>query len=409
MHRSSQRQDYSGQGPKALGDAMAEDRRSDEYEASRESGAEETSFSRPPILAGYVFEPKEAYKAREDGRLLSVRLELDSPCALKCSYCRRSTARCGQESMPYERLVDVVREAHSLGAVSIVIIGGGEPTSYPRFADLVDVIHCLGLVPVVFTNCLDVTSKLARFLYQRRASVVAKLDSLRDDVQDELTGVPGSAVRMRRGLENLLAAGFSEANDSHGLRLGASFVACRSNMDEISDIFRFCRSYAMFPNMELFTSVVRSKRLLGGRGLSWDEIRRVKLRLLKIDRQEYGYDWLPFAPLTTGGCLQHMFSLYVTFTGDVRPCAPVGFDEHPNLLSSGTYPHNVSRRSLRAIHEDPLFRYVRDVGSDLEGRCSGCEHGVECVGCRGYAYSLGVMEGKGPLEALRGECKRCFR
>ncbi len=91
----------------------------------------------------------------------------------------------------------------------------------------------------------------------------------------------------------------------------------------------------------------------------------------------------------------------------MRPCAPTKFDEHPSLKNDGLYPHNVRTRPLKDIYEDPLFRYVRHIESHLEGRCGGCEHLNQCIGCRGYSYAVGVNEGKDPYSALKGECLQC--
>ncbi len=93
----------------------------------------------------------------------------------------------------------------------------------------------------------------------------------------------------------------------------------------------------------------------------------------------------------------------------MRPCAPTKFDEHPALKTDGSCPHNVRRRPLKDIYEDPLFLYVRHIERHLEGKCGGCEHLNQCIGCRGCSYAVGVSEGKDPYSALKGECLQCFR
>lgn len=66
-------------------------------------------------------------------------------------------------------------------------------------------------------------------------------------------------------------------------------------------------------------------------------------------------------------------------------------------------------RSLRDIYDDPLFRYVREIDRHLEGKCGGCEHLNQCIGCRGYSYAVGVNEGNDPRSALAGECLQCSK
>jgi len=130
---------------------------------------------------------------------------------------------------------------------------------------------------------------------------------------------------------------------------------------------------------------------------------------IKIDRKYYGYDWLPYTPITASGCLQHLYSLYINIEGNVRPCAPTKLDEHPAFKIDGEYPYNVNRMSLKEIYDSDLFTFVRNIDRVLEGRCGNCEYREECIGCRGYAYSIGINNGADPLEALRMECQQCFK
>ena len=377
---------------------------------SRHEGWPDPSpFDRPPLLVGYTYDPLDARRARDEGRLLAIRLETNRSCNLRCRYCYAESGGHLENELSYETLTTVVLQAKELGAHSVVVIGGGEPTIYPRFRELISLIHSLDMIPVIFTNAVTMTMELAQFLYSRNASVMGKLDSLRPEVQDFLAGQRGAFDRIQRGLQNMIEAGFTRVEDPHRLRLGVSFVTNSLNLGEVEEIWRFCRERNIFPNMEILTPTGRARHELPDFGVSQEAIRDYKLRLLEIDRGCYGYDWLPYTPLAGSGCLQHLYSLYVTIEGNVRPCAPTKFDENPALRQDGIYPHSVLRRSLREVYEDPLFQYVRNIDRYLEGKCHDCEHLSECIGCRGYAYSVGVNEGKDPYAALRAECLQCFK
>ncbi|MEW6381618.1 MAG: radical SAM protein [bacterium] len=366
-------------------------------------------LSRPPVLAGYIYDPEEAYGARNSNRLLAIRLETSRSCNLRCRYCYAESGGHLEHELDFEDLTSVIRQAWELGADSVVVIGGGEPTLYPRFRDLIAYIHSLRIIPVIFTNTVTMTRELAEFLHDQGASVMGKLDSLRPEVQDYLAGQAGAFHQIQEGLNNLIEAGFTRTETPHRLRMGVSFVSGRLNVEEVEEIWHFCRQRRIFPNIEFLTPTGRARQELSQYILSPEEIKNYKLRLLEIDQDCYGHTWLPYTPLTASGCLQHLYSLYVTGEGNVRPCAPTKFDEHPDLEHKGTYPHNVRRRSLRKIYEDPLFQYVRNIDRYLEGKCRQCEHLNECIGCRGYTYSVGVNEGKDPCSALRAECLQCFK
>jgi radical SAM protein with 4Fe4S-binding SPASM domain len=256
---------------------------------------------------------------------------------------------------------------------------------------------------------MNISPQLAQFLQENDASIMGKCDSLHASVQDYLAGRTGAFGRIRAGLGRLVDAGFTEFRDPHRLRLGVSFVSCRMNLPEMEEIWHYCRENHIFPNMEVLTPTGRALQMLPDQYLTPEEIRDYKLRLLDLDRRWFGYDWLVYTPLIASGCLQHLYSLYITREGNVRPCAPTKFDEHPALRRDGVYPYNAFRRPLAEIYHDPLFRYVRTIDKRLEGKCRRCEHLDECIGCRGYAYAVGVNQGKGPLRALRSECQQCFR
>jgi MoaA/NifB/PqqE/SkfB family radical SAM enzyme len=365
-------------------------------------------LSPPPGLIGYTYKPEDAYRARDNGKLLAMRVETNTSCNLRCRYCYAQSGK-GSREADSGQLRNLILQGEGMGLKSVVVIGGGEPTLYSGFRDLISHIDSLGIIPVVFTNTLNMTGELARFLFGHHASVMGKLDSLRPPVQDFLAGRRGTYAMIREGLRHLMEAGFAEPHSSGELRLGVSFVCNRLNIDEIEPIWHFSRENHLFPNMEILTPTGRAKTNLAGNSLDRETIRTYKLRILDIDRTCYGYDWLPYTPLAGSGCLQHLYSLYITIDGSVRPCAPVKFDEHPGFRENGRYPYTIHRMPLREIFDSELFAYVRTIDRYLDGKCRDCPHHKECIGCRGYAYSVGVNRGMNPLDALRMECQQCFR
>lgn len=366
-------------------------------------------FLPPPVLRGYMYGAQEAHEARNLNRLLAIRLETNKSCNLRCRYCYAQSGEDSAKIVDFNILRRTVFEAKELGIKSVVVIGGGEPTLHPNFRELIEYIDSLGIIPMLFSNTILMTEELAEFLYEHNASVMGKLDSLNPEVQDYLAGREGASWEIRKGLENLLKAGFSKPAEPGKLRMGVSFVSNKMNLEEIEEIWHFCRQNNIFPNMEILTPTGRANDELEDKLLTPEEIKEYKLRLLEIDREYYGYDWLPYTPITASGCLQHLYSLYINIEGNVRPCAPTKLDEHPALKPNGEYPYNINKMSLREIYDSDLFTYVRNIDKVLEGRCGNCEHKEECIGCRGYAYSVGINKGIDPLKALRMECQQCFK
>jgi radical SAM protein with 4Fe4S-binding SPASM domain len=366
-------------------------------------------LSPPPVLRGYMYKAKEAFEARNSNRLLSIRLETNRSCNLRCRYCYAQSEEDSAKVADFSVLKRIISEAKRLGIKSVVVIGGGEPTLYPDFKELISYIDSLGIIPLVFSNTILMTEELAGFLYKHNVSVMGKLDSLKPEVQDYMAGREGAFGDFKKGLGNLLKAGFSKSVETGELRLGISFVSNKINLGETEDIWHFCRQNNIFPNMEILTPTGRANEELEDKLLTTEEIKEYKLKLLEIDRKNYGYNWLPYTPITASGCLQHLYSLYINIEGSVRPCAPTKLDEHPAFKIDGEYPYNINRMSLKEIYDSELFEYVRNIDRRLEGRCGNCEYRQECIGCRGYAYTIGVNNGVDPLKALRMECQQCFK
>jgi len=356
------------------------------------SNHEKKELKTPPVLEGYLFPDfNEARKARDENRLLSLRVETSLKCNLKCGYCYRESGEASPEEMSYEELIAVIDQAYLLGARSIVIIGGGEPTIYEQFRSLVTHIHSKRMIPVVITNCQTMTKSLAGFLFEKNASVLIKLDSLRENVQDTLVGVEGAFKQIQKGLSNLLEAGF----DSTGkVRLGASFVINRLNVDELEDVWRFLRNKNMFPNLETLTPHGRAANYPEWL-LTQDEVQALKYRLLALDEKEYGYTWNPYTPLIGAGCRQLEYSCCITVEGYVRPCAAVHID-HLNVRPG----HEKAVTLADSIH-DPFIHRARHAEEFLQGNCGKCEYKTnECIGCRGCAFALGVLNGMDIFDAI---------
>ncbi len=247
------------------------------------------TFSSPPKLSGYYYSPGEARDARDTGKLLSIRLETSLQCNLRCNYCCNNSGEALADELSYAQLLDLVRQAKALDAQSIVVIGGGEPTIYPHFEELISFIHARDMVPVVFTNTTTMTRDLAQFLLDHNASVIGKLDSLQEDVQDRMVGVKGTYGKIRRGIEQLMSVGFSDTEDPAALRLGLSFVINKLNIGELPDLWRYCRERNIFPNLDMMIPNQRAERqveLLPTR----EERQAAKLVFLELDRREHGFE-----------------------------------------------------------------------------------------------------------------------
>lgn len=124
-----------------------------------------------------------------------------------------------------------------MGAESVVVIGGGEPTLYPKFKDLVCYLNNKEMIPVVFTHTTTMTPELATFLFKQNASIIGKLDSLIEEKQDMFAGKKGTCRRIKMGINHLINADFTNEVDPLFLRLSLSFVINKANIEELPPLW----------------------------------------------------------------------------------------------------------------------------------------------------------------------------
>jgi radical SAM protein with 4Fe4S-binding SPASM domain len=352
-------------------------------------------YKRPPALAGYNFPIERIKKARQEGRLLSLRVETSVACNLKCMYCNGDSGKINFREIPFGQIKKAILQAKSLGALSIVIIGGGEPTIYPHFKKLVKLINKERLLPVVFTNAQLLSPCLCKFLFDENASVLFKLDSLDETTQDKLCGQKGAFKKIFQGIENLFSVGFNKK--SHGpLRCGASFVVTKLNFQGIPGIWKFCRENNVYPNFEQLVPRNRGLKNYSKLQISKKELNIIKRNLLAFDRKHYGYDWLVYSPLCGHGCWQPLYSMYLTSRGYLQPCADIAIKYYKLQTSS-----------LEEIIKRPFFQLARNIDNRINGHCRKCHYKTRCIGCRGIAFSHGLNIGLTPEEALCQEDPYC--
>lgn len=351
-------------------------------------------YNKAPILEGYVYSFEEATNSRNKNEILTIRVETSHVCNLKCKYCCNRSGQALENEISFERIKQLILEAKELGAKSIIVIGGGEPTIYHSFKKLIVFINDNNLIPVIFTNTQTMSLELAKFLYEHNVSVIIKLDSLVESIQDEMVGIKGAYKNIQEGLNNLFTAGYTKFKKNNVLKLGASFVVNKKNYNDVINIWRFCRKNNIFPNLEMMIPNGNAQDIREEL-ISTYEWGKLKNELLKIDQTEFNYDWFPYTPLVGVSCFQVMYNLYITVLGDVRPCSSIHCSSY-----------NIKNYSLKQMINLPFFKLARNIDKNLTGKCKSCDKHHLCIGCRGLAFACNKNE-KSEFESLCAEDPSC--
>jgi len=336
---------------------------------------------------GANFAPADIARARSQGQLLSLELELSRECDLRCLYCYADSGTALADELALPEIYAVLEQAMALGIRRVVVLGGGEPLMYPHVVEIMQYLAQHGIGIDLFTNGTQITAGLAQEFVRLGVAPVVKMNSMRPQVQDFLAGRPGAYADIRRGLEVLMQAGYPAA----GLPLGAQTVVCRQNIDELLDMWRWLRDRHIIPYVELMTWQGRARRY-PELEVSVAEMQALFETLSSIDSQQYGIHWEPHPPVAGLSCNRHAYSCTVTVTGDILPCPGIN-------LPVG----NIRRQSLAEILASSRdMQLLRHAGEHIKGACRDCELASDCYGCRGMAFqATGDYLAQDPL------CWRC--
>jgi mycofactocin radical SAM maturase len=325
--------------------------------------------------------------------------ELTYACNLACVHCLSSSGKRDPRELSTRQCMDIIDELERM-QVFYVNIGGGEPTVRPDFWELVDYATAHHVGVKFSTNGVRITPEVAaKLAASDYVDVQISLDGATAEVNDAVRG-KGSFAMAVRALENLEAAGFSDAK--------ISVVVTRHNVDQLDDFKALADRYG---------ATLRITRLRpSGRGADvWDELHPT------AEQQVQLYDWLVAKGerVLTGDSFFHLSGLgepgalaglnlcgagrvvcLIDPVGDVYACP---FAIHDKFLAGNILEDRGFGTGFSAVWKNaPLFRELREPQS--AGACSGCAH---YDGCRGGCMAAKFFTGL-PLDGPDPECVQGF-
>ncbi|PND54209.1 mycofactocin radical SAM maturase [Mycobacterium sp. ENV421] len=315
--------------------------------------------------------------------------ELTYGCNLSCVHCLSSSGRRDPRELSTEQCKAVIDELERM-QVFYVNIGGGEPTVRSDFWELVDYAtdHRVGVK--FSTNGVRITPEVATKLASSDyVDVQISLDGATAEVNDAVRGA-GSFAMAVRALDNLSAAGFSDAK--------ISVAMTRHNIDQLDEFKALADRYR---------ATLRLMRLRpSGRGADvWDELHPTS------QQQRALYDWLVARgdEVLTGDSFFHLSAFgealpglnlcgagrvvcLIDPIGDVYACP---FAIHEQFLA-GNVLHDGGFAAVWRTSD--LFRDLRTPTTG--GACAKCAHFDSCRGgCMAAKFFTGL-----PLDGPDPEC-----
>lgn len=337
-------------------------------------------------LNGLDYTEKEVYDAYENNKLLQLTIYVKAICNAKCPSCFITSTDKKYAQLALEQYGEILEQSKELGLKSVKISGAGEPLIVKETLKIIEWCAKNEIKTIVYTNgtalgnnsiaknVYEMSSfELIDFLQNHLASIVYKMNSANEEIQDYLLGVEGLSANTYRGLFNLLYKGYNKDN-----RLALQTIITPYNCDETIDLYRFSRRNGIIP---YFETVLRKEKAADNKDLYLedDQIKAIFTKLSSLDREEYALDWFPVPSYVNFQCTELMYGFLIDHFGYARIC--------PGIWES---LGNTNEKRINELWNDPQIVSVRKgLFSELKGKCANCktrEDGNCMYGCRAYAY-----------------------
>lgn len=326
-----------------------------------------------PLIRGWgIYDPEELKEYVDNNKLGMIYAGVSAKCDLNCVYCVTKSGTAVPGEMNLQERKDLLYQARQLGCKIVHIAARGEPTVDPLFKEQLEYINELGMIPVIYTHGANLTEEWVDILWENNASIMLKIHSLDEELQDFFAATKGYASKRSKGIELLFKKGFNKDFDGE-TRLGADILVMKKNYDEIEKIYRWCRDNNIFPLVKPLMCNNRgaSKFVLDNLYVPALEVKKLYEKLSDIDRKDYGYDWEPMPPYAGVNCNYFSYHMCITIMGDVWPC--IGMSH----LQIG----NIRDMSLKDCWNSKEVAKIKNIRNEVEGICKDCKNSDVCYGC----------------------------
>jgi len=182
---------------------------------------------------------------------ISINLDLTSACNFSCPHCVDSKIINTGEYLRLEDIKQTINVLHSHGLLSVILLGGGEPTLHKHFEEIVRYIKGTRLELGVVTNGsrLDKVARVAELLGEKDW-VRISIDAAKEDTFKKLH-CPKNHVTLNhilhkareiKGINPLVSIGYSFVILWEGMEINGNELT--RNTDEITDAVELAREYS---------------------------------------------------------------------------------------------------------------------------------------------------------------------
>jgi len=183
-----------------------------------ELDAQEVSFSydveNPKTMNRNRIDPKETNGAavpqdvldeyfKEHPTIFTLQVDVTQACTERCVHCY--IPEYNPIFLPFERIKKVIDEFREQGGITFAL-SGGECMMHPQFEEIMRYARSKDLIVSVLSNLTLCDDRIVGLLQELEAPVQVSLYSMKADVHDAITQLPGSFEKTKSAIEKLRAA-----------------------------------------------------------------------------------------------------------------------------------------------------------------------------------------------------------
>jgi MoaA/NifB/PqqE/SkfB family radical SAM enzyme len=182
-------------------------------------------------------------------RILGIGLSCSHICNLRCVYCYTGPLTPKADELTEAEQKDIVTQARALGAKMAIMCGDAEPLMDKNLLPIIKHCHENDMTCVVVTNAIALgedriaraihgmdSASVVSFIYEHGASIIAKMDSCREETYNSIVDVPGSWAKFKLAIDRLVNAGFTRYDERDNVRvtrLAFSGVVMKHTLAEV--------------------------------------------------------------------------------------------------------------------------------------------------------------------------------
>jgi len=332
---------------------------------------------------------------KQGRNLISFSLEITARCNNNCRHCyvalSENNSFAKRKELTLKQIENIANQAVELGALGCLITGG-EPLLRKDFFDIYLVLKKRGLLVSVFTNATLIKEEHIIFFRKYPPSdIEVTVYGITKETYERVTRRAGSFAEFMKGVELLL---------TNKIKVRFKTVVLRSNVNELTEIGRFCRKHSKdyfrfdpflhlrFDHNPKKNNQINLERLTPREIVAIEQKDFERRQALEKDCQKLiNPEFVNFNCNHLFHCGAGNTSFYVSYDGFFRLCSSLC---HPSCI------YDLNKGSLL----DAWYNFVskvknmRSYNKEFILKCRKCELINLCMWCPAHAYlETGKIDG----------------